>query len=108
MAIKNVNRQEEAKEKGNAAFKSGDHQNAVNHYTTGINIDPQNKTISSTLFANRAAAYMKLKQFTEALSDCNKAIELNDSYAKVLILTRSEYLYLIGLSEKRRGQHGTR
>lgn len=88
MAIKNVNRQEEAKEKGNAAFKSGDHQSAVNHYTAGINIDPQNKILASTLYANRAAAYMKLKKLEEALSDCNHAIDLNDGYAKVFIKSR--------------------
>jgi len=84
-AIKNLNRQEEAKEKGNAAFKSGDNQGAVNHYTAGIEIDPENIQLGSTLFANRAAAYMKLKKFTEALADCNRALELNDSYAKAYL-----------------------
>jgi len=84
-AIKNVNRQEEAKEKGNSAFKSGDQQGAINHYTTGINIDPQNKSLAATLYANRAAAYMKLKKFEDALSDCNHAIDLNDGYAKAYL-----------------------
>jgi DnaJ family protein C protein 7 len=84
-AVKIINKQEEAKEKGNSAFKSGDNQAAVKHYTEGINLDPYNKTISSTLYANRAAAYMKLKKFTEALADCNKAIELNDDYAKAYL-----------------------
>lgn len=83
--IKIINRQEEAKEKGNAAFKSGDNQGAVTHYTVGIDLDPYNKTISSTLYANRAAAYLKLKKYTESLADCNKAIALNDSYAKAYL-----------------------
>jgi len=47
-AIKVINRQEEAKEKGNAAFKSGDNQGAVNHYSVGINLDPFNMTLTST------------------------------------------------------------
>jgi len=83
--IKIINRQEDAKEKGNAAFKAGNNQEAVNQYTNGIDLDPHNKTLSSTLFANRAAAYMKLKKFTEALADCNKAIALNENYAKAYL-----------------------
>ncbi len=83
--IKIINKQEDSKEKGNAAFKSGDNQGAINHYTTGINLDPFNKTLSSTLYANRAAAYLKLKKHTEALTDCNKAIQLNDNYAKAYL-----------------------
>jgi len=83
--IKIINRQEEAKEKGNAAFKAGKNQEAVSQYTIGIDLDPQNKTLSSTLYANRAAAYMKLKKFTEALADCNKAIALNENYAKAYL-----------------------
>jgi len=84
-AIKIVNRQEEAKEKGNAAFKAARYDEAVKHYTTGIDLDPYNKTIASTLYANRAACYLKLKKYAEAVGDCNKAIELNDGYAKAYL-----------------------
>lgn len=83
LALKRMNRQEEAKEKGNASFKAGDHEAAVTHYTEGINHDPFNKNIVGTLYANRAAANLKLKRHKEAISDCDKAIEVNDGYAKV-------------------------
>jgi len=76
---------EEAKEKGNADFKAGKNQSAIDHYTAGINADPYNKTLTSTLYANRAACYLKLKKYDEAVSDCNKAIELNDGYAKAYL-----------------------
>lgn len=78
-----MNRQDEAKEKGNAAFKAGKHEEAITHYTEGIEQDPFNKNIVGTLYANRAAANLKLKRHKEAISDCDKAIEINDGYAKV-------------------------
>jgi len=84
-AIKIVNRQEEFKEKGNAAFKANRNEEAVKHYTAGIDLDPYNKTLSATLYANRAACYLKLKQFAEAVADCNKALQLNDGYAKAYL-----------------------
>ncbi len=83
--MKRMKAQEEAKKKGNDAFKSGDHKSAIQYYTEGIDQDPKNRNVISTLYANRAAAYMKAKKFQEALSDCNKAIELNEEYAKAYL-----------------------
>jgi len=84
-ALKRMNRQEEAKEKGNTAFKSGNYDAAVTHYTEGIEQDPNNKNLVSTLYANRAAAYHKQKKNKEAVADCDKALEINDGYAKVYL-----------------------
>jgi len=84
-AIKAINRQEEAKEKGNQAFKAGKYQDALTHYTAGIDADPHNASNASLLYANRAAVYLKLKKYTEALADCNKSIELNENYAKAYL-----------------------
>jgi len=77
--------QEEFKEKGNTEFKTGNHEAALKSYTDSIEIDPNNKTICSMLYYNRASVYMKMKKFKEALVDCNKAIELNESYAKAYV-----------------------
>jgi DnaJ family protein C protein 7 len=85
LAIKRMNRQEEAKEKGNQEFKSGKYEAAVTHYTEGIEQDPQNKNVVSTLYANRGAANWKLKKHREAISDCDKAIDINDGYAKAYL-----------------------
>ena len=100
-----MNRQEEAKEKGNTAFKSGSYEAAVTHYAEGIEQDPLNKNIVSTLYANKAAANMKLKKFKEALADCDKAIEINDNYAKVQASITLSNKFL-GLPSKRRYQDG--
>jgi DnaJ family protein C protein 7 len=53
-AIKRMNRQEEAKEKGNTAFKDGDYETAEKYYTEGINQDPKNKNLVSQLYLNRS------------------------------------------------------
>jgi len=83
--VKKLKAQEEFKEKGNTEFKTGNHEAALKSYTDSIEIDPNNKTICSMLYYNRASVYMKMKKFKEALVDCNKAIELNESYAKAYV-----------------------
>ena len=50
---------EEAKQSGTAAFKAGRFDDAVAHFTTAIEADPQ----SHVLFSNRSAAYAKLEQY---------------------------------------------
>ena len=57
-----------AKEKGNAAFKSGDYVAAVGHYTEAILADKHDPTF----FLNRAAAYLKLGKYvhTNTASVC--------------------------------------
>jgi DnaJ family protein C protein 7 len=82
-ALKRMNRQEEQKEKGNDAFKTGDYKGAIEFYSNGIDQDPMNKTLVATMYANRGAAKMKMKDYKAALEDCNKAIELKPNYAKV-------------------------
>mmetsp|Transcript_32618 Transcript_32618/g.29486 ORF Transcript_32618/g.29486 Transcript_32618/m.29486 type:complete len:283 (-) Transcript_32618:321-1169(-) len=84
-ALKRMNRQEEAKEKGNDAFKTGNLVKAVEFYTEGIETDPLNRNIVSAMYANRAAAYKKLKKYEDALKDCDEAIKLNSQYAKAYL-----------------------
>jgi len=83
--IKKMNKQEEFKEKGNAEFKAGNHESALKFYTDSIEMDPNNKTICSIFYYNRAGVYNKMKKSKEAIADCDKAIELNENYAKAYI-----------------------
>lgn len=98
-ALKRMNRQEEAKEKGNNAFKSHDYKEAIKYYTEGIEQDAANKNLVSQMYANRSAAKMKLKEYKDALIDCNKAIELNPNYAKAF-LRRGEIRMELGEYEE--------
>ncbi|KAI9575022.1 chaperone [Boletus coccyginus] len=67
-----------AREEGNAAFKGGDFAGAVKLYTESIKRDPSD----ARGYNNRAAAYMKLMAFTEALNDANGAIRVDPSFVK--------------------------
>jgi DnaJ family protein C protein 7 len=85
---------ENRKKEGNDAFSSGRHQEAYDIYTECINIDPENGGLNATLYANRAAAAMKLGKNAEAAQDCSKAIELDPNYLKAYTRRANCYLAL--------------
>ncbi|KAG8374768.1 hypothetical protein BUALT_Bualt10G0030100 [Buddleja alternifolia] len=70
--------QEEAKAKGNAAFSSGNFNDAIRHFTDAINLSPTNHV----LYSNRSAAYASLNKFSEALSDAQKTVDLKPDWSK--------------------------
>jgi stress-induced-phosphoprotein 1 len=72
---------EELKNKGNAAFSSGQHEEAIKYFTEAIKLDGTN----AVLFSNRSAAYASLNDYSHALEDANKTIELRSDWAKVSI-----------------------
>ncbi|KAG8577719.1 hypothetical protein GDO81_010272 [Engystomops pustulosus] len=63
---------------GNAYFKEGKYELAIECYTEGIEADSTN----ALLPANRAMAYLKIQKYQEAEEDCTKAIALDTSYGK--------------------------
>ncbi|TMW59666.1 hypothetical protein Poli38472_004735 [Pythium oligandrum] len=68
----------EAKERGNAAFASGDHATAIKEFTSAIAYEPTNVIY----YSNRSAAYLSAGQATPALQDAKKCIELDEKFAK--------------------------
>lgn len=88
----------EEKERGNAAFNAGKHDQAIDHYSTAIQLDPTcvlyggqqrgninnvaNPIRNEVYFSNRAAAYQAAKRYTEALQDARAAVRLKPSWAK--------------------------
>ncbi|XP_036432981.1 RNA polymerase II-associated protein 3 isoform X3 [Colossoma macropomum] len=66
------------KDRGNAYFKEGKYEAAVECYTKGMEAD----TTNALLAANRAMAYLKLERYAEAEEDCTKAIALDGTYTK--------------------------
>ena len=79
-----------AREEGNAKFKAGDFATAVKDYTESIKRDPSD----ARGYNNRAAVYMKLVAFPEALKDVNEAIKVDSKFGKcffpVVVWTTSE------------------
>ena len=65
------------KDAGNAAFKRGQHREAVDCYTRSLALQP-----SCLAFANRAMARLKLGQAAEAEADCSEALGLDPMYVK--------------------------
>ena len=57
---------ESTKQKGNAAFTSGNNEEALKLYRAALLICPNNKLTNAKLHANIAAVYMKLRNYEEA------------------------------------------
>ena len=59
-------------------------------------MDPANKSTNSKILQNRALCRLKLKQYEEAVADCERAISLDPSYMKA----RKTKANALGLAEK--------
>lgn len=66
------------KERGNAAFSAGRFEEAAQHFSEGIELDPNNHV----LFSNRSACYASLKQFDQALDDAERVVAIKADWAK--------------------------
>src|SRR5690242_11266915 len=74
----------EAKERGNEAFKRGDHQEAFNLYSKAIDLAATevDKTGLHLVYSNRAAALLTLERFEEALADCEHVLQMDPNFMK--------------------------
>ena len=72
---------DDLKEQGNLCFKKGYFRDAISFYTQGLDIDPQNHF----LYSNRSATYVKLKEFSLAMEDAKKLLELQPNWAKTYL-----------------------
>ncbi|KAM4521287.1 RNA polymerase II-associated protein 3-like, partial [Odontesthes bonariensis] len=66
------------KDRGNAYFKEGKYEAAVEFYTKGMEADSRNVLLP----ANRAMAFLKLERYEEAEQDCTEAISMDNTYSK--------------------------
>jgi stress-induced-phosphoprotein 1 len=64
-------------------FSIGEYPKAIQYYTEALQIDPNNHT----LFSNRAAAYLKLRMYEEALRDARESTRLLPTWIKVRLVT---------------------
>ncbi|KAK4745500.1 hypothetical protein SAY87_011812 [Trapa incisa] len=63
------------------AFIDDHFELAVDLYTQALSLDPNN----AELFADRAQANLKLRNYTEAVADANRAIQLDPNMAKAYL-----------------------
>jgi tetratricopeptide (TPR) repeat protein len=75
---------QELKEKGNEAFKKGDHQEAYNLYSKALELADSEPDRSGLhlVYSNRAATLLTLERYEEALADCEKVLELDPKFIK--------------------------
>ncbi|KAJ0402712.1 hypothetical protein P43SY_007854 [Pythium insidiosum] len=66
------------KQKGNESFKANENEEAVLYYTRSMAFDDTNAVI----YANRAMAHLRLKNFAQAEDDCTRAVLLDPTYFK--------------------------
>eukprot|EP01084_Bolivina_argentea_P200928 343509_1 len=77
---------EDAKEEGNAAWKRGDHDKAIECFTRAIEIAEEKQGSGLELlhiyYSNRSATYLMRGAFAAALLDAEKSLKLNPTFAK--------------------------
>lgn len=78
------------KDKGNQAFKEGKWQEAVTLYSTAIKLGEKHKELP-VFYKNRAAAYLKLEEFTSALNDCTESLKYTPKDPKALFRRAQAY-----------------
>jgi len=70
----------ELKDLGNTALLSGRINEAITHYTSAINLQPN--TPNAILLSNRAQAYIKVENYGLAITDATAAIQTDPAYPK--------------------------
>jgi stress-induced-phosphoprotein 1 len=76
-----------AREEGNLQFKAGNFAEAVKSYSESIKRDPGD----ARGYNNRAAAYMKLVAFPEALKDADEAIRTDPKFGEESIIASQAF-----------------
>ncbi|CAH1125479.1 unnamed protein product [Ceutorhynchus assimilis] len=66
------------KENGNQLFKIKQYRSALSLYSEAINLAPE----ASAYYGNRAACYMMLNRYREAMEDARKSIQLDPTFVK--------------------------
>ncbi|XP_041648806.1 sperm-associated antigen 1-like isoform X1 [Cheilinus undulatus] len=77
------------KEKGNEAFRANDYLEAVAYYSRSLSILP---TIAA--YNNRAQAEINLKHWKNAMSDCQRVLELEPGNIKALLRRANVYNHM--------------
>lgn len=84
---------EKFKEKGNASFKDGKFEDAIEQYSKAIeqNVDSPKAAV---YYANRALCQIKLESFGLAIEDSDSAIKIDEKYVKAYYRKGSAYVAL--------------
>ena len=80
--LRTVQKLDRMKEDGNKEYKAGRWAAAVEKYSQALEIDPANRGTNAKILQNRALCRVQLKEFDEAMADCDRALALDPEYTK--------------------------
>ncbi|XP_028411189.1 dynein assembly factor 4, axonemal-like [Dendronephthya gigantea] len=83
------------KDKGSSFYKSGNFVAAINAFTAAIVLDGS----IPSLFSNRAACHLQMKQYRECIQDCSSALELLTPPVQANALSRCKALVRRGTAQ---------
>ena len=70
-----MSKAEQLKEQGNKCFAAGNYQQAISYFTQAIKLSE-----NAIYYSNRAACYLKLSNYSQALADATRATKLDPNY----------------------------
>eukprot|EP00211_Chloroparvula_japonica_P014633 CAMPEP_0119133070 /NCGR_PEP_ID=MMETSP1310-20130426/12927_1 /TAXON_ID=464262 /ORGANISM="Genus nov. species nov., Strain RCC2339" /LENGTH=258 /DNA_ID=CAMNT_0007123745 /DNA_START=80 /DNA_END=856 /DNA_ORIENTATION=- len=75
-----------AKDRGNAEFKNGMHNNAIRWYTRGIIVAKDDeRDVKIACYSNRATCYAQTHNYKKVIADATKVLEMEPRHGKCLI-----------------------
>ncbi|XP_059186241.1 mitochondrial import receptor subunit TOM34 [Centropristis striata] len=77
---KDLKKAQVLKEEGNALVKKGEHKKAIEKYSQSLKHNPN----EITTYTNRALCYLSVKQYRDAVRDCDEALVIDGSNIKAL------------------------
>ena len=100
-----LSRTKTARERGDRLFKSGEYRQAASMYESCLSIDAEGigtnggGRLTAVLHCNRAACFMALGKYHEALGECTRALRIHDRYMKAMSRRARCYRQLGRLAE---------
>lgn len=79
-----IDEAETYKNKGNEAFKNENYEEAISLYSKAIDLAEKESRDLATYLKNRAAAYLKTKDYENVIKDCDEAIRIVPEDPKAL------------------------
>ncbi|XP_066026422.1 tetratricopeptide repeat protein 28-like [Pocillopora verrucosa] len=79
-------------EEGNKEYRQEKHQNAINSYSEGLQVNCEDIRLNAKLYSNRAAAHFHLGNYEECLNDATVSVQLEPNLIKAIRKVSQEHI----------------